>query len=82
MPFGLINSPTVFQHMTNDIFMDFLNIFLIIYLDDILIYSKTQEGHDIPIYQVLLRLRNHGLYSKLEKCAFDCKQVVFLYHFN
>ena len=46
MPFGLTNAPAVFQHMANDVYRDFLDIFTIIYLDDILIYSKTQEEHD------------------------------------
>ena len=46
MPFGLTNAPVVFQYMANDIFRDFLDIFTIVYLDDILIYSKTQEEHD------------------------------------
>ena len=78
MPFGLTNAPAVFQHMANDIFRDFLDIFLIIYLDDLLIYSKTQGEHDIHVRQVLERLRKYGLYAKLEKCSFDCKQVEFL----
>ena len=73
MPFGLMNVPTVFQHMANDIFRNFLYIFLIIYLDDIPIYSKTQEEHDIHVCQVLQRLWDYGLYAKLEKCTFDCK---------
>ncbi len=78
MPFGLTNTPAVFQHMANDIFGDLLDIFLIIYLDDLLIYSKTQEEHDAHVCQVLQRLREHGLYAKLEKCSFDCEQVEFL----
>ena len=78
MPFGLTNAPAVFQHMANDIFRDFLDIFLIIYLDDLLIYSKTQEEHNAHVRQVLQRLREYGLYAKLEKCNFDCKQVEFL----
>ena len=78
MPFGLTNGPIVFQHMANDIFWDFLDIFLIIYLDDMLIYSKTQEEHDIHVREVLQRLRKYGLYAKLEKCRFDCKQVEIL----
>jgi hypothetical protein len=53
MPFGLTNAPTVFEHMVNDIFRDFLDVFTILYLDDILIYSKTQEKHDMHVRQVL-----------------------------
>ena len=78
MPFGLTNAPAVFQHMANDIFRDFLDIFLIIYLDDLLIYSRTQAEHDIHVRKVLQRLREYGLYAKLEKCSFDCKEVEFL----
>ena len=78
MPFGLTNDPVVFQHMANDIFRDFLDIFLIIYLDDLLIYSRTQAEHDIHVRKVLQRLREYGLYAKLEKCSFDCKEVEFL----
>ena len=75
MPFGLTNAPAVLQHMANDIFRDFLDIFTIVYLDDILIYSKTQEEH---VRQVLRRLREYGLYAKLEKCSFSQNQVEFL----
>ena len=78
MPFGLTNAPAVFQHMANDIFRDFLDIFTIIYLDDILIFSKTQEEHDEHVRQVLRRLQEYGLYAKLEKCSFHLNQVEFL----
>ena len=78
MPFGLTNAPAVFQHMENDIFHDFLDSFTIVYLDDILIYSKTQEEHDIHVRQVFKRLREYGLYAKLEKCSFDQNHVEFL----
>ena len=77
MLFGLANA-AVFQHMANDIFRDFLDIFTIIYLDDILIFSKTQEQHDEHVRQVLRRLQEYGIYVKLEKCSFDIKQVEFL----
>ena len=63
MPFGLTNAPTIFQQMENDIFWDFLDIFLITYLDDLLIYSKTQEEHDTYVRKVLERLRKYGLYA-------------------
>ena len=66
MPFGLTNAPALFQHMANDIFQNFLDIFLIIYLDDLLIYSKTQEEHNAHVRQVSQQLREYGLYAKLE----------------
>ena len=58
-----------------------LGYLFIIYLDDLLIYSKTQEEHDSHVLLVLKRLRENGLYAKLEKCSFDCKQVEFLGYF-
>ena len=67
-----------FSNMANGIFWDLLDIFLIIYLEDLLIYSKTQEEHDIHVQKVLERLRKYVLYAKLEKCNFDCKEVKFL----
>lgn len=78
MPFGLTNAPAVFQHMANDVFREFLDIFVIIYLDDILIFSKTLEEHHIHVRQVLEKLRMHGLYAKMEKCSFHQDTVEFL----
>lgn len=78
MPFGLTNAPAVFQNMMNDIFSDYLDHFVVIYLDDILVYSKTQEDHDIHVRKVLHRLLDRKLYAKLEKCMFDQTQVEFL----
>ena len=71
MPFGLTNAPTVFQHMANDVFREFLDLFVIIYLDDILVFSKTLSDHRCHVRQVLQKLREHGLYAKLEKCQFE-----------
>ena len=56
-------------------FRDFLDIFLIIYLIDTPICSKTQDEHDIHVRQVLEQLRDYDLYAKLEKCTFHCKPV-------
>uniref|UniRef100_A0A803SPZ4 Gypsy retrotransposon integrase-like protein 1 n=1 Tax=Anolis carolinensis TaxID=28377 RepID=A0A803SPZ4_ANOCA len=76
MNFGLSNAPATFQHFVNDIYR-----FLVIYLDDFLVYSRSQTEHDQHVRMVLQRLRDHGLYAKLEKCAFDLKEVDFLgYH--
>ena len=58
MPFGLANAPAVFQHMVNDIFRDLLDVCLIIYLDDLLVYSKTQEEHDSHVLLVLNDFEN------------------------
>jgi hypothetical protein len=78
MPFSLTNAPAVFQHLMNDIFQDYMDEFVVVYLDDILIFSKDQEIHDKHVRLVLATLREHGLYAKLEKCEFDKSSVVFL----
>lgn len=78
MPFGLTNAPTVFQHMANDVFREFLDQFVVVYLDDILIYSRTKEEHEMHVRKVLEKLREFGLYAKLEKCQFDRDKVEFL----
>jgi len=78
MPFGLTNAPAVFQHLMNDIFREYMDEFVVVYLDDILIFSKNQEDHDKNVRLVLAMLWEHGLYTKLEKCEFDKSSVVFL----
>jgi hypothetical protein len=78
MPFGLTNTPVVFQHLMNDIFREFMDKFVMVYLDDILIFSKNQENHDKHVRLVLATFREHGLYAKLEKCEFDKSLVAFL----
>ena len=78
MPFGLTNAPGVFQHMMNDIFREYLDQFVVIYLDDVLIFSKNQEEHNKHVTLVLKRLREVGLFAKLEKCEFDKDSVEFL----
>ena len=78
MPFGLTNAPAVFQHLMNDVFREFLDQFVVIYLDDVLIFSKTQEEHEKHVRLVLEKLKTAGLYAKLEKCEFDKDSVEFL----
>ena len=78
MPFGLSNAPAVFQHMINDIFRDMLDNGLIVYLDDLLIYSKTMEEHQRILQEVLHRLRKARLFAKLEKCEFYRTSIEFL----
>uniref|UniRef100_A0A8C5QDJ5 Gypsy retrotransposon integrase-like protein 1 n=1 Tax=Leptobrachium leishanense TaxID=445787 RepID=A0A8C5QDJ5_9ANUR len=78
MPYGLCNAPATFQHLVNDIFRDLLDRFVVIYLDDILIYSPTLEEHRKTVKEVLSRLRNHKLYAKLDKCSFDQSRISFL----
>ncbi|TPX54605.1 hypothetical protein PhCBS80983_g05852 [Powellomyces hirtus] len=78
MPFGLSNAPGVFQYLMNDIFRDILNVFVVVYLDDILIFSQNPEDHPKHVRAVLSRLRHHGLYAKPEKCEFNHESVEFL----
>lgn len=78
MPFGLCNAPATFQHFVNNIFRDFLDLFMIVYLDDILIFSVSLELHRDHVKQVLLRLRQNGLYAKAEKCEFERQTIHFL----
>ena len=78
MTFGLQNAPATFQHFVNDIFRDFLDIFVIVYLDDILIFSTSVVDHINHVRSVLARLREHRLYAKLEKCSFHVSSVEFV----
>ncbi|KAL0149332.1 hypothetical protein M9458_055370 [Cirrhinus mrigala] len=78
MPFGLVNSPSVFQAFINDVFRDMLGRWVIIYMDDILIYSNSLETHITHVRAVLLRLISHQLYAKAEKCEFHQTSTTFL----
>ncbi len=78
MPFGLVNSPSVFQAFVNDVFRDMLNRWVIVYIDDILIYSDSYEDHIKQVRSVLQRLLTHQLYAKFEKCEFHQTSVSFL----
>lgn len=78
MPFGLSNAPAVFQGYMNEVFREYLNRFVIVYIDDILIYSSSIAEHHRHVIQVLEKLREHKLYLKLEKCEFHITSVQFL----
>ncbi|XP_033138905.1 uncharacterized protein LOC117129740, partial [Brassica rapa] len=80
MPFGLTNAPAAFMKMMNSVFRDFLDEFVIIFIDDILIYSKDEESHRKHLRAVLERLREHKLYAKLSKCSFWQKSIGFHGH--
>ncbi|GMP38778.1 hypothetical protein CsSME_00009908 [Camellia sinensis var. sinensis] len=70
MPFGLTNTPTVFMDLMNRIFRDFLDRFVVIFVDDILIYSPSEEEHEEHLQVVLELLRAHKLYAQFGKCEF------------
>ena len=78
MLFGLTNAPTAFQQFINDIFSDLLNICVMIYLDDILIYSNNMSKHHWHVKEVLKYLCKAGLYTKAEKCKFHSESVEYL----
>ena len=70
VPFGLSNAPTVFMCLMNEAFREYLDKFVIVFLDDILIYSKFEEEHEKHLRMVLQVLRKHYIYEKLRKCSF------------
>jgi len=75
MPFGLTNAPAAFQHFMNDIFSDLLDVTVVVYLDDILIFSDNPADHPKHVREVLRRLRQHDLYCKPEKCEFHTENM-------
>src|SRR3954462_8215 len=80
MSFGLTNAPATFSRMMNSIFMEYLDKFVVVYLDDILIYSKNKEEHAEHLRLVLMKLREHRLYAKFSKCEFWLPEVTYLGH--
>ncbi|KAL0554254.1 hypothetical protein IC582_008171 [Cucumis melo] len=80
MSFGLTNAPAVFMDLMNRVFREFLDTFVIVFIDDILIYSKTEAEHEEHLRMVLQTLRDNKLYAKFSKCEFWLKQVSFLGH--
>jgi hypothetical protein len=80
MSFGLTNAPAFFMNMMNSVFMDYLDKFVVVFIDDILIYSQSEEEHTDHLRMVLQRLREHELYAKLSKCEFWIDEVLFLGH--
>jgi hypothetical protein len=80
MSFGLTNAPAYFMYMMNKVFMEYLDKFVVIFIDDILVFSKTEVEHEEHLRLVLQKLREHQLYAKLSKCEFWLKEVSFLGH--
>ncbi|GBG74902.1 hypothetical protein CBR_g19415 [Chara braunii] len=81
MPLGFTNAPATFQTTMNDIFRDILEEYVLVYLDDILVYIRTLEDHVRHLRNVLQRLCKHGFYAKLSKCRFAQSKVDFLRHY-
>jgi hypothetical protein len=80
MSFGLTNAPACFMYRMNKVFMDYLDKFMVVFIDNILIFSKNEEEHDEHLHLVLQKLRENQLYAKLNKCEFWLKEVSFLRH--
>ena len=70
MPFGLTNAPATFRNMMNNVLSKFLDKFVLVFIDDILVYSKNEVEHEENLRKVLETLREHHLYAKLSKCEF------------
>jgi hypothetical protein len=77
MSFGLTNAPAYIMYLMNKVFVEYLDKFVVVFIDDILIYSRSEEEH---LRLVLQKLQEHRLYAKLSKCEFWMKQVTFLGH--
>nr|CAD40075.1 OSJNBa0085C10.28 [Oryza sativa Japonica Group] len=80
MSFGLTNAPAFFMNLMNKVFMEYLDKFVVVFIDDILIYSRTKEEHEEHLRLALEKLREHQLYAKFSKCEFCLSEVKFLGH--
>jgi hypothetical protein len=80
MSFGLTNAPAYFMYLMNKVFMEYLDKFVVVFMDDILIFSKTEEEHEKHLRMVLEKLRSNQLYAKFSKCEFWLMEVAFLGH--
>ena len=80
MPFGLTNAPATFMDLMNRVFQPYLDQFVVIFIDDILIYSQSEVEHEDHLRIVLQLLRDHQLYAKFSKCEFLLTEVGFLGH--
>jgi hypothetical protein len=80
MSFGLTNAPAYFMYLMNKVFMEYLDRFVVVFIDDILVFSKTMQEHEEHLRQVLEKLRSNQLYAKFSKCEFWLTEVAFLGH--
>jgi hypothetical protein len=80
MSFGLTNAPAYFMYLMNKVFMEYLDRFILVFIDDILIFSKTMEEHEEHLRLVLEKLRSNQLYAKFSKCEFWLTEVAFFRH--
>ena len=80
MPFRLKNAPAAFMDLMNMVFHSYLNQFVIVFIDDILVYSKNAKEHTFYFRIVLQTLRDRQFYAKFSKCEFWLNEIVFLKH--
>ena len=80
MPFDLTNAPAAFMDLMNRVFKEYLDQFVIVFVDDILVYSRSEDEHELYLQMVLDILREKRLYAKLKKCEFWLDRVPFLGH--
>jgi hypothetical protein len=80
MSFVITNAPAYFMYLMNKVFMEYLDKFVVVFINDILVYSRSEEEHEEHLHLALQKLREHRLYAKLSKCEFWMKQVAFLGH--
>jgi len=80
MSFGLTNAPAYFMYLMNSVFMPELDKFVVVFIDDILVYSENEQDHAEHLRVVLSQLQEHQLYGKFSKCEFWLKKVPFLRH--
>ncbi|KAF5448040.1 hypothetical protein F2P56_033545 [Juglans regia] len=80
MPFGLTNAPAAFMGMMNKVFREYVDQFVVVFIDDILIYSKSQADHEDHLKVVLQILRKEQLFAKFKKCDFWLQEITFLGH--
>ncbi|WJZ87502.1 hypothetical protein VitviT2T_006876 [Vitis vinifera] len=80
MPFGLTNAPAAFMDLMNRVFKPYLDQFVVVFIDDILVYSKSRGEHERHLSIILQTLRDKQLYAKLKKCEFWLDKVSFLGH--
>ncbi len=80
MPFGLTNAPAAFMDLMNHVFRPYLDKFVVVFIDDILVYSKDESEHEHHLRTILNTLLNNQLYAKFSKCQFWITEVSFLGH--
>jgi hypothetical protein len=80
MPFGLTNAPTTFCTLMNDIFQEWFDDFVVVYIDNILVYNNSMEEHAKHLQKVFQRLRANKIYANFKKCKFEVMEVDFFRH--